>query len=41
MELVDRSTLRSELNGEHAHDRCVGICYLEDVDIAAELVAAG
>jgi len=29
---------RCELNGERTHDRCVGVCYLGDVDIAAEMV---
>jgi endonuclease YncB( thermonuclease family) len=39
--LVDGRTLRCELNGEHAGDRCVGICFLDGKDIAAGMVAAG
>jgi hypothetical protein len=30
IELVDGRTLRCDLSGEQTHDRCVGICYLED-----------
>jgi hypothetical protein len=29
------------LNGERTHDRCVGVCYLEGVDISAEMVRRG
>jgi micrococcal nuclease len=36
--LVEGRTLRCELNGERTHDRCVGVCYLEGVDISAEMV---
>jgi endonuclease YncB( thermonuclease family) len=39
--LVSGRTLRCELDGERTHDRCVGICYLEDVDISAEMVRRG
>jgi micrococcal nuclease len=41
IELVAGRTLRCELNGERTHDRCVGVCYLEDVDISAEMVRRG
>jgi micrococcal nuclease len=41
LELVEGRTLRCELNGERTHDRCVGVCYLEGVDISAAMVAAG
>ena len=41
VELVDGRNLRCELDGERTGDRCVGVCYLEGVDIAAEMVAAG
>jgi endonuclease YncB( thermonuclease family) len=41
IELVEGRTLGCELNGERTHDRCVGICYLEGVDIAAEMVRRG
>jgi micrococcal nuclease len=34
-ELVDGRTLRCELDGEHTHDRCVTVCYLDGADIAA------
>ena len=29
IELVKGRTLRCELNGERAGDRCLGVCYLE------------
>jgi endonuclease YncB( thermonuclease family) len=41
MKLVDGRTFRCELNGEQTHDRCVGICYLDGVDISAEMVRQG
>jgi endonuclease YncB( thermonuclease family) len=41
VELVLARTLRCELNGERTHDRCVGVCYLEDRDISAEMVRRG
>jgi hypothetical protein len=41
IELVNGRTLRYELNGERTHDRCVGVCYLEGVDISAEMVRLG
>jgi micrococcal nuclease len=41
IELVEGRTLRCELNGERTHDRCVGVCYLDGADIAAEMVASG
>jgi micrococcal nuclease len=40
-ELVQGRTLRCQLNGERTYDRCVGVCYLDGNDIAAEMVAAG
>jgi endonuclease YncB( thermonuclease family) len=41
VELVLARTLRCELDGERTHDRCVGICYLDDKDISAEMVRQG
>jgi micrococcal nuclease len=41
LELVAGRTLRCELNGERTHDRCVGVCYLDGVDISAEMVRRG
>ena len=41
IELVEGRTLRCELNGERTHDRCVGVCYLEGVEISAEMVRQG
>ena len=41
VKLVDGHSLRCELNGERTHDRCVGICYLDGVDISAEMVRQG
>jgi micrococcal nuclease len=41
VELVEGRRLRCELNGEHTHDRCVGVCYLDGGDISAAMVAAG
>jgi micrococcal nuclease len=41
VEMVEGRELRCELTGERTHDRCVGVCYLDGADIAAELVAAG
>lgn len=41
IEVVDGRTLRCELDGERTGDRCVGACFLEGVDIAAKMVAAG
>jgi micrococcal nuclease len=36
--LVEGQILRCELNGERAHDRCVGICYLQRRQTAADVV---
>ena len=41
IELVKGRTLRCELNGERAGDRCLGVCYLEGRNIAAEMVRRG
>jgi endonuclease YncB( thermonuclease family) len=38
LELVHDCTLRCKLEGEHSHDRRVGICYLDGADIAAVMV---
>jgi micrococcal nuclease len=38
---VDGLTLRCELDGERAHDRCTGICYLDGKDVAAIMVCKG
>ena len=37
--VLDRE-LRCELDGERTHDRCVGVCYLDDEDVAAIMVGA-
>lgn len=39
--MVDGRTVRCELDGERTYDRCVGICYLGELDIAEELVRMG
>jgi micrococcal nuclease len=41
VELVRGRTLRCELDGERTHDRCVGVCYLEDRDISEIMVHRG
>jgi micrococcal nuclease len=41
LELVEGREVRCELDGQRTYDRCVAVCYLEGVDIAAEMVAAG
>jgi endonuclease YncB( thermonuclease family) len=41
VEVVEGRTLRCEPDGEQTHDRCVGICYLDGADIAAEMVRRG
>ena len=41
IELVKGRTLRCELNGERTGDRCLGVCYLEGRNIAAEMVRRG
>jgi endonuclease YncB( thermonuclease family) len=41
IELVHHQTLRCELDGRRTYDRCVGICYLDGVDISEELVRRG
>lgn len=41
VEMVEGREVRCELDGQRTYDRCVAVCYLEGVDIAAELVAAG
>jgi endonuclease YncB( thermonuclease family) len=33
--------LKKSLDGKRTHDRCVGVCYLDGVDIAAEMVRQG
>lgn len=39
--MIDGRELRCELNGERTYDRCVGVCYLADTDIAATMVRMG
>lgn len=39
--MVDGHQVRCELNGERTYDRCVGVCYLDGRDIAAEMVLMG
>jgi micrococcal nuclease len=34
-------TLRSELDRERTHDRCVGVCYLDGEDISKVMVHRG
>jgi micrococcal nuclease len=41
IEMVQGETLRCELDGERAHDRCVAICYLEGEDISTVMVRRG
>ncbi len=41
IKLVQGRTLRCELDGEQTYDRCVGICYLDGVDISATMVRKG
>jgi len=41
LELVQGRTLRCELDGDRTHDRCVGVCYLDDEDVAAIMVRRG
>ena len=41
VELVYGKRVRCELNGEKTYDRFVGICYLANRDIGAELIKAG
>jgi endonuclease YncB( thermonuclease family) len=41
IELVKGRTLRCELNGERTGNRCLGVCYLEGRNIAAEMVRRG
>ncbi len=40
-ELVTGKAVRCELNGERTYDRVVGVCYLNDQDIGASIIAAG
>ena len=40
-QLVADRQLRCELDGEHTHDRCVGICYLDGEDISEVMVRKG
>ena len=40
-ELVLNREVRCELDGERTYDRCVAICYLDGVDIAATMVSQG
>lgn len=39
--LVLGKALRCDLNGERTHDRVVGICYLDGVDISALIIREG
>ena len=39
--LVEGETVRCDPDGASTHDRCVAICYLDGVDIAAAMVRAG
>ena len=40
-DLVFGKRVRCELNGDKTHDRFVGICFLEQKDIAEEIIAQG
>ena len=40
-ELVLDREVRCELDGDRTYDRCVAVCYLEGVDIAATMVSQG
>ena len=39
--MVLGKNLRCELDGSRTHDRCAGICYLDDDDIGEALIRAG
>lgn len=39
--LVAGKAVRCDLNGERTYDRVVGVCYLNDQDIGASIIAAG
>ena len=41
IQLVRAKRVRCELNGEKTYDRFVGICYLANRDIGAEIIEAG
>ena len=40
-ELVLDREVRCDLDGERTYDRCVAVCYLDGVDIAATMVSQG
>lgn len=40
-DLVLGKSVRCELNGKRSHDRLVGICYLDNVDISTQVIANG
>lgn len=39
--LVADKTVRCDLNSERTYDRVVGVCYLNEQDIGASIIAAG
>jgi len=41
VELVAGKAVRCDLNGERTYDRVVGVCYLNEQDIGASIIAAG
>ena len=41
VDLVMEKSVRCELDGSKTHDRFVGICYLDEHDIGARLIANG
>lgn len=41
LELVAGKAVRCDLNGERTYDRVVGVCYLNEQDIGASIIAAG
>ena len=38
---LDGKSVRCDLNGERTHDRWVGVCYADGVDLGAAVIAAG
>ncbi|HAD86503.1 MAG TPA: nuclease [Rhodospirillaceae bacterium] len=41
VQLVAGRFVRCELNGERSHDRVIGVCFLDHLDIGGEVIKAG
>jgi len=41
LDLVEKKEIRCVLTGERSYNRIIGVCYLDGLDIAAQLVQAG